>query len=207
MPSTQQKLNTWSSWLFLYFWTLPHQQHSQPTSVSNSFFFFWLHHTAYGIFVPQRGMEPVPLQWELGVLTTELKVPVNIFHVFVFVWLLLFVPCNFWILVPWPRTEPRLFALKAPSPDHWTIREFPPILNPYLKTDRTVVPACLESQMKMGVHVLNERGLEELDLEWEWHPVRKANKSNQCLNCLPCPCTEGVRCLSHLTSVFSLLRS
>ena len=83
------------------------------------------------------------------------------------------------ILAPWPRTEPRLFALKAPCPNHWTIREFPPIVNPYLKIDRPVVPTCLESQLKMGVHMLNKQALEELDLEWGWHQVRKANKFNQ----------------------------
>ena len=29
------------------------------------------------------------------------------------------------ILVPWPGTEPGPSAVKAPSPDHWTAREFP----------------------------------------------------------------------------------
>ena len=33
-------------------------------------FFFWLHHTACGILVPQPGIEPVPLQWKHGILTT-----------------------------------------------------------------------------------------------------------------------------------------
>ena len=29
------------------------------------------------------------------------------------------------VLVPQPGTEPVFLALKAPSPNHWTVREFP----------------------------------------------------------------------------------
>ena len=34
------------------------------------FIIFWSHYAACRIFVPQRGIKPVPLQWKIGVLTT-----------------------------------------------------------------------------------------------------------------------------------------
>ena len=34
-----------------------------------------------------------------------------------------------WILVPWPGIEPAYSAVKAQSPNHWTTREFPLVLN------------------------------------------------------------------------------
>ena len=34
------------------------------------FFFFWLHHAACRILVPDQGSNSCPLQWKLGVLTT-----------------------------------------------------------------------------------------------------------------------------------------
>ena len=44
--------------------------------VKPAFFFFfnifWLHPTACGISVPQPGLKPVPLHWQLRVLTTGL---------------------------------------------------------------------------------------------------------------------------------------
>ena len=33
--------------------------------------FFWLYHTACRILVPWPGIKPMPLQWKLGILTTE----------------------------------------------------------------------------------------------------------------------------------------
>ena len=33
------------------------------------------------------------------------------------------------ILVPWPGIEPRPMAVKAPSPNHWISREFPPFVS------------------------------------------------------------------------------
>ena len=44
-----------------------------PLEIPNHFvlgFFFWLHRTAFGILVPHQGLNPRPLQWKLGVLTT-----------------------------------------------------------------------------------------------------------------------------------------
>ena len=32
--------------------------------------------------------------------------------------------CGLWILVPQPGIEPGPLAVKAPSPNHWTTREF-----------------------------------------------------------------------------------
>ena len=32
--------------------------------------FFWPHHAACGILVPQPGIEPRPPQWKLGILTS-----------------------------------------------------------------------------------------------------------------------------------------
>ena len=34
-------------------------------------------------------------------------------------------PCGFGILVPPPGIEPRPWAIKVPSPNYWTTREFP----------------------------------------------------------------------------------
>ena len=34
------------------------------------FIYFWLRGVACRILVPQSGIEPMPLQWKLGVLTT-----------------------------------------------------------------------------------------------------------------------------------------
>ena len=44
-----------------------------------------------------------------------------------FIYFFIFWPlCVAWrILVPRPETEPRHTAVKAPSPNHWTAREFP----------------------------------------------------------------------------------
>ena len=41
------------------------------TSYLSLLFFFWLHHEACRILVPWLVIETVPLQWQLGVLTTE----------------------------------------------------------------------------------------------------------------------------------------
>ena len=49
--------------------------------------------------------------------------------------MLLFVCLSVWschvacgILVPWPWIEPGSLTVKAPSPNHWTTREFPQVL-------------------------------------------------------------------------------
>ena len=50
-------------------WLLPTPQHySKLLSLILSLFFFGC--VAYGVFVPRPGMEPTPLQWKLGFLTT-----------------------------------------------------------------------------------------------------------------------------------------
>ena len=42
------------------------------SNLTISDFFFGLHRAACGILVSQPGIEPTPLQWKLGVLTTGL---------------------------------------------------------------------------------------------------------------------------------------
>lgn len=55
---------------------------------------------------------------------------IPVFHFWVFFFLFFFWLCHmaYRILVPWPGTESGSTAVKAPSPNQWTTREFPPVL-------------------------------------------------------------------------------
>ena len=54
--------------------------HHTHTHTHTRSFFFWLHHTAYKILVPQPGIKPVSMQWMHGVITARLPGKSHIIH-------------------------------------------------------------------------------------------------------------------------------
>ena len=87
-------------------------------------------------------------------------------------------PRVLWILIPGSGIEPRPLAVKAPSPDHWTAREFPTSNNFWLCTfplefspsrlpsPRGLTQAFTPAGMSFGDRCLRDRALVSLAAEW-----------------------------------------
>ena len=89
---------------------------------ASSFFFFWPHHTACRILVPQPGIEPVPPALEMQSLNhwTTREVPVQFFGLFVCLIYFFIYIVYFWLC--WVFVSVRGLSLVAASGGHFSSR-------------------------------------------------------------------------------------